>query len=126
MAGRGLPANVAIEHFNNRARHQRLRATCGPLSSIGRTLPDGQTIHRQAERLAGHPLDQDDPLVAAVRWSICEAELLQVIARARGIRRTEANPLDVFLVLTENAIRAGLASLRMTMSDSIGDEVRRG
>jgi hypothetical protein len=47
---------------------------------------------------SGLQVDQAAPLVVAVRWSICEAELLQVIARGRGIRRTEANPLDVLLL----------------------------
>ena len=83
-----LPANVAVEHFNN------LRA----IIVVGRPLPEEAEIKRQAERMAGHPLADDDPIVQAVRWSICEAELLQVIARARGIRRTEANPLDVLLL----------------------------
>jgi putative DNA primase/helicase len=97
LAGHGLPGNVATEHFNNLRGtndYERVRAVI----VIGRPLPDERTIRRQAERRAGHPLDQTDPLVAAVRWSICEAELLQVIARARGIRRTEANPLDVLVL----------------------------
>ena len=74
--------------------YERVRA----IIVIGRPLPDAATIHRQAERMAGHPLPDGNPLVAATRWSICEAELLQVIARARGIRRTEADPLDVLLL----------------------------
>ena len=97
VAGRGLPANVATEHFNNvrgTNDYEHVRA----VAVIGRTLPDIRTIHRQAERLAGHPLDQADPLLDAVRWSICEAELLQVIGRARPIRRTAENPLDVLLL----------------------------
>jgi hypothetical protein len=36
-----------------------------------------------------------DPRAEAVRWSICEGELIQAIGRARGINRTEANPLEV-------------------------------
>jgi len=96
-AGPGLPMNVAIDHFNNtRGRNdwQHVRAVI----VIGRTLPDESTIHRQAERMAGRRLAQHDPLVTAIRWSICEAELFQVIARGRGIRRTEGNPLDVIIL----------------------------
>lgn len=92
-----LPANVAVEHFNNLRgsnAYQNVRAVI----VVGRPLPDEAEIHRQAERMAGRPLDQGDPLVQAVRWSICEAELLQVIARGRAIRRTEADPLDVLLL----------------------------
>jgi hypothetical protein len=36
-----------------------------------------------------------DPRAEAVRWSICEGELIQAIGRARGVNRTEANPLEV-------------------------------
>lgn len=95
-AGR-LPANVAVEHYNNLRGsndYEKVRAVI----VVGRTLPDAATIHRQAERIAGHPLTADDALVAATRWSICEAELLQTVGRGRGIRRTEANPLDVLIL----------------------------
>ena len=38
-------------------------------------------------------------VVEAVRWSICEGELLNgAIGRARGIRRTAENPVDVYLL----------------------------
>lgn len=93
----GLPGNVVIDHFNNtRGRNdwEHVRA----IIVIGRTLPDARAIQRQAERLAAKPLAADDPLVTAVRWSICEAGLLQDIARGRGIRRKWGNPLDVFLL----------------------------
>ena len=89
-----LPANVAVEHFNN-LRGSNAYETVRAVIVVGRTLPNAETIQIQAERMAGYPLAPDDPLVQAVRWSICEAELLQVVARGRGIRRTEANPLDV-------------------------------
>jgi putative DNA primase/helicase len=35
-----------------------------------------------------------DPLAEAVRWQICEAELIQAIGRGRGVNRTKATPLD--------------------------------
>lgn len=92
-----LPSNVAIEHFNDLRGsndYENVRAVI----VVGRTLPEDWKIHLQAERMAGHPLAEDNPLIEAVRWSICEAELLQVIARGRGIRRTEANPLDVHIL----------------------------
>jgi hypothetical protein len=35
-----------------------------------------------------------DPEVEALRWQICEGELVQAFGRARAIRRTAATPLD--------------------------------
>jgi hypothetical protein len=39
-------------------------------------------------------------LAEAIRWQVCEGELLQIIGRGRGVNRTAANPLAV-LVLTD-------------------------
>jgi hypothetical protein len=36
-----------------------------------------------------------DPLAEAIRWTICEGELLQIIGRGRGVNRTAADPVDV-------------------------------
>ncbi len=36
-----------------------------------------------------------DPRVEAVRWAICEAELIQAIGRGRGVNRTAGNPLQI-------------------------------
>jgi hypothetical protein len=36
-----------------------------------------------------------DPVAEAVRWQICEAELIQAIGRGRGVNRTAETPLDV-------------------------------
>ncbi len=42
-----------------------------------------------------------DPLVEAIRWLICEGELVQAIGRGRGINRDENSPLDIDLLLNE-------------------------
>jgi hypothetical protein len=47
--------------------------------------------HAEIER---HP----DPDVEIVRWTICEAEILQAIGRVRGVRRTQADPVLVFVL----------------------------
>lgn len=39
-----------------------------------------------------------DPLVEAVRWTISEGGVIQAIGRARGVRRTDANPVRVLLL----------------------------
>lgn len=42
--------------------------------------------------------EHTDPIAEAVRWSICEGELIQAIGRGRGINRTAATPLEIDLL----------------------------
>jgi putative DNA primase/helicase len=44
-----------------------------------------------------------DPMAEAVRWSICEGELIQAIGRGRGVNRTAATALEIDL-LTDVAL----------------------
>jgi hypothetical protein len=39
-----------------------------------------------------------DPIVEAIRWRICEAELIQTIGRGRGVNRTAQTPLQIDLM----------------------------
>jgi putative DNA primase/helicase len=39
-----------------------------------------------------------DPRAEAVRWQICEAELIQAIGRGRAVNRTAENPLKIDIV----------------------------
>ena len=39
-----------------------------------------------------------DPTAEAIRWSICEGELIQAIGRGRGANRTAAAPLEIDLM----------------------------
>jgi uncharacterized protein len=57
--------------------------------------------------------NRDLQFVIATNLAVLTDEMLE-FCKAHGV------------VLTENVIRAGLANQRTTMSDSIGDEVRRG
>jgi len=42
------------------------------------------------------PCDQHpDALAEAVRWQVCEGELIQAIGRGRGVNRTAETPLDI-------------------------------
>jgi hypothetical protein len=63
-----------------------------PKIPVGRLMADGMGRRALASR---HP----DPLVEAVRFAICEGELVQAVGRGRGVRRTADAPLDV-LILT--------------------------
>ncbi|MFC3099807.1 hypothetical protein [Altererythrobacter lauratis] len=39
-----------------------------------------------------------DPIAEAIRWSICEAELIQALGRGRGVNRTAENALQIDLL----------------------------
>jgi len=39
-----------------------------------------------------------DPTVEAIRWSICEAELIQAMGRGRGVNRRAETPLAIDLL----------------------------
>ncbi|WP_343081364.1 toprim domain-containing protein [Ostreiculturibacter nitratireducens] len=79
-------------------------------------------------RLAGDrtaPLAMEehaDPIAEAVRWSICEGELIQAMGRGRGVNRTAATPLeidfltDVVLPVTVDAL-VPWSDLRPTRRD---------
>jgi putative DNA primase/helicase len=43
-------------------------------------------------------IQHPDGRVEAVRWSICEAELVQAIGRGRGVNRSAENPLQIDIV----------------------------
>jgi hypothetical protein len=57
----------------------------------GIRLRDGSGIAVKGDQ---HP----DEFCEAIRWQICEAELVQAFGRARAINRTEETPLDVDLL----------------------------
>ncbi|MFT8246591.1 toprim domain-containing protein [Roseomonas sp. BN140053] len=59
-------------------------------------LADGSSVSAEADC---HP----DPTAEAIRWQICEGELIQIIGRGRGVNRTAANPLEV-LILTDRPL----------------------
>lgn len=56
-------------------------------------------IRLSGERTA--PLSMEhhvDPIAEAVRWSICEGELIQAMGRGRGVNRTAGTPLQIDLM----------------------------
>lgn len=98
-----LPSNVLMSHFNDNRGVNSWDGVhwseVGALAIIGRTLPNKETIQRQAEQFVGRPLPEDDEIVQAIRWLICEAELINgAIGRGRGVHRSEGNPLDIYLL----------------------------
>jgi putative DNA primase/helicase len=51
-----------------------------------------------------------DPTAEAIRWSICEAELIQAMGRGRGVNRTAENPLQ-FDLLTDVVLPVTVSEL---------------
>jgi hypothetical protein len=93
------------------------------LFQIGRPMASPEETRRAAAALTGRPVPKEDaglvtrgatmrdgsaapvqvraygdPDLEAVRASITDAATVQVIGRGRGLNRTAANPLDVFLL----------------------------
>jgi hypothetical protein len=126
--GIALPEGIALEHFNAIAglddhKHVRLLVTIGrtlpppaAVEAIAGALtgaqpaleaPTGRGYGRvpRALRMAGaggigveNCSQHVDPVAEAVRWQVCEAELIQAIGRGRGVNRTAETPLDVDMV----------------------------
>lgn len=96
IAGRTLPSPAAVEFI------------AGVIAgkAIETMIPDGEWYQRQKipvmieGRLAG-TIDRErhpDAMAEAVRWQICEAEIMQAIGRLRGVNRTQDNPAEIVLI----------------------------
>jgi hypothetical protein len=106
------------------------------LFQIGRPMASPQDTRRPAAALTGRPVPAEmpgrvvrgatmrdgtgagvpvrayvDPDLEAVRAAITDAATVQVVGRGRGINRTEANPLDVWLLAGDVVAPLPLASL---------------
>jgi putative DNA primase/helicase len=62
-----------------------------PLSEKRLRLASGRTLPLMVETHA-------DPIAEAIRWSICEGELIQAIGRGRGVNCTAETPLEIDLL----------------------------
>jgi hypothetical protein len=89
------PAQVQLiaETIFGRSAERLSQGAWYPKMPVGRLMADGTGRKALAHR---HP----DPLVEAVRFAICEGELVQAIGRGRGVRRTAETGLEV-LILTD-------------------------
>jgi hypothetical protein len=95
IVSRPLPGPVEVEQMAETIFGRRLEKIPDggwyPLHAVGRLMTDGTGRRALAYR---HP----DPLVEAVRFAVCEGELLQAVGRGRGVRRTAETPLRVLIV----------------------------
>ena len=119
-----LPSNIELAHHNG-VRGRDVWGDVRALVVSGRTLPPSTAVAKMTEALTGiamlaqtyeevtawHEmasgppqqcltLAYSDPIGEALRWQACEAEVQQIIGRARGVNRTASNPVDI-LVLTK-------------------------
>ncbi|MEY3702946.1 MAG: hypothetical protein RLZZ561_566, partial [Pseudomonadota bacterium] len=62
-----------------------------PLTERVIRRPNGRSRMVMGEH---HP----DPIAEAIRWNICEAELVQALGRGRGVNRTAESPLQIDLL----------------------------
>lgn len=118
----GMPGNVEFAHFNALRGLDRWRDAAA-LIVVGWTLPPADAMERLAGALTGAALPatgyrrtearreladgssllsdewrHPDPLAEALRWSTCDAELIQTIGRGRAVLRTAETPLDVLIL----------------------------
>lgn len=103
-----------------------------PLTERAIRRPKGRSHPTQGEY---HP----DPIAEAIRWSICEAELIQALGRGRGVNRSAGNPLqidlltDIVLPVTADEViswddlapsRIDMMAARGVILDSVADRAR--
>lgn len=111
VLGRTLPAPVTVERsamaLTGRMPLQN-REDAGwwyPLTERYLRMANGRAIPLLSEY-------HTDPVAEAIRWCICEGELIQAIGRGRGVNRTAETPLaidifsDAVLPFTINEVAA--------------------
>lgn len=97
VLGRTLPAPITAEWsavaINGRVpvRNPEDAGWWYPLTERRIRLANGRTLPLMVETHA-------DPIAEAIRWSICEGELIQAIGRGRGVNRTAETPLEIDLL----------------------------
>ena len=112
LVGRTLPTVVAAETLAGVLTGREVPRTALPADGklrwygrdwLGLRMAGGDGFGVQGDR---HP----DPTAEAVRWQVCEGELMQALGRARAVNRTAESPVaidilsDVVLPVTVDAV----------------------
>lgn len=161
----GLPEAVETTHFNATAGIDSWKAI-DQLHTYGRTLPGPREAEFMMAALTGQAVPLSDPrgwyqrvsgriamadgttstlimdrhwhpVVEAIRWAICEGEIIQTIGRAQGVNRTAGDPCEIIiaadvvlpiavneLVLWEAPDRFGEMALRGAVLENAADMAR--
>jgi putative DNA primase/helicase len=99
VIGRTMPKPEAVEAIAG--------ALTGAEPVLAETTPNLSTWYQKVIRSirlrdgSSHPVEVDqhpDQMAEAVRWQICEGELIQAIGRARGVNRTATTPVTISVV----------------------------
>lgn len=124
----GLPVNAEAVHFNALSGMDRWREVAGlmvlgrtlpapktveglaaAVTNLRPVISRGDVAwwyEREERRIAladggVHAIAGEvhaDPTAEAIRWSICEGELIQALGRGRGVNRTAETPLEIDLL----------------------------
>ena len=97
VLGRTLPAPVIVETLaialTGRVPQSEASASEWWYGSIERRI---RLAGRRSHAVQGEA--HDDPIAEAIRWSICEGQLIQAIGRGRGVNRSVTDPLQIDLL----------------------------
>ena len=99
VIGRTMPQPEAVEAMAGALTGAE--PVLAPVRANGSPWYSKVTRHIRLKNGTAHPVECDehpDPVAEAVRWQICEGELVQAIGRARGVNRTSADPVDITIV----------------------------
>ena len=122
VVGRTMPAVGAVERLAEALTGVAVEDNVGKWFDRGDAIREGLDGKAEAIEAERHP----NATAEAIRWQICEGELVQIIGRGRGVNRTAANPLDV-LVLTDAPIPVPVAeTLNAADLDPTPDDMMAG
>ena len=94
VIGRTMPSPAGVERIAEALTGQAVAALAGwyERGDAVREMADGSAVQTDADR---HP----DPIVEAIRWQVAEGQVVQIIGRGRGVRRTASNPVHVLALV---------------------------
>ena len=104
VVGRTMPTIGAVERLAEALSGAAVEEITGGWFDRGDATREGLNGQAEAVETERHP----NPVAEAIRWQICEGELVQIIGRGRGVNRTADNPVDI-LVLTDAPIPVPVA-----------------
>ncbi len=122
VVGRTMPTIGAVERLAEALSGAAVEEITGGWFDRGDATREGLNGQAEAVETERHP----NPVAEAIRWQVCEGELVQIIGRGRGVNRTADNPVDV-LVLTDAPIPVPVAeTINAANLDPTPDDMMAG